>query len=270
MSSFHPRAEHLQMLLLREEFSVTQLIQSGTLDSIVAAFLWAMMARRASVLVAAGPRLVGKSTTLHALTSFLPEDTQFVYARGQYETFDLEGSTDPQKTYILVSEISDHTPHYLRGPAVDKLFQLLESGYRMGATLHADTPEEVVQAIKHYSVDVPVPLIARGIDLIITLHAEETRRGIRRRIRSINYVWYEPKAPQEIGVRSLVAWQPDRDVFTVFHSPDAWAQIAEHLGTDTPGLRNEIKARKMVLDQMVDHEVVDYDRVLDIIHGYSP
>ncbi len=270
MSSLHPRAEQLQMLLLREEFSVTQLIRNGTLDSTVAAFLWAMLARRDSIIVAAGPRQAGKSTALHALTSFLPKDTQFVYARGQHETFDIEGITDPLKTYILVSEISDHTPHYLRGPAIDKLFRLLEAGYRMGGTLHADTPEEVMQAIKHYSVDVPVSLIAKGIDLIITLHSEETRQGFKRRIRSVNYVWHEPKAPYEIGVRSLIGWQPDRDTFTLFHSPDAWQQMADHLGIDIPRLRSELAGRKEFINQLVASGVLDFDQVLSAIRGYTP
>ncbi len=264
----NPRSEQLSMLLLKEEFSITQLIQAGTLDSSVGAFLWAMLARRASVIVAAGPRLIGKSTTLHALTSFLPKDTQVVSAIGQHETFDFVNGSYPSKTYILVSEISDHTPRYLSGPGVDRLFQLLESGYRMGATLHADSPEEVIQVIKNYSIDIPGSLIAKGIDLIITLYAEETRSGIKRRIRSVYYVWHEPNAPQEIGVRSLISWQADRDDFTLFHSPEAWQQIAYHLGLDVSSLRSEMEGKESFLDGLVSRGVLDFDQVVEAINSY--
>ncbi|MSQ15261.1 MAG: hypothetical protein EXR50_05305 [Dehalococcoidia bacterium] len=269
MPGLHPRAEQLQMLLLKEEFSVTQLIQAGTLDSSVGAFLWAMMARRASVIVAAGPRLIGKSTMLHALTSFLPKDSQFVTAIGQHETFDFAKTADASKSYILVSEISDHTPHYVAGPGVDRLFHLLESGYRMGATVHADSPEEVVQTIKQYSVDVPGPVIAKGIDLIVTLYAEETASGIKRRVRSVYYVWREPKAPQEVGVRSLVSWQADRDAFTLFHSPEAWLQMADHLRCDVANLKKEMESRKRFLEGLIARGVLDYGQVLEAIRRFN-
>jgi energy-coupling factor transporter ATP-binding protein EcfA2 len=63
-----------------------------------------------SVVVAAGPSRVGKSTLADALAGELPHETGRVYVRGGYETFDFAGEIDVGRTALLVNEISPHRP----------------------------------------------------------------------------------------------------------------------------------------------------------------
>lgn len=264
----NPRAEGLRGLLLKEERSITQLIDNGTLDAPLAAFLWAALQRRASIIVAAGPRLAGKSTLLHALTAFLPSDTQLYYTRGQRETFDFAATADPARSYVFVSEISDHTPYYLWAPHVARLFELLDSGYGLGATVHADTPEQVIQPLMEYPNDVPGPRIARTLDIVVTLRVDGREDRIKRRVASVYYFWQEPRAPHEIGVRSMASWQSDRDAFIMFRSPEAWQQMGERLGTDASGLQREVRGKANFLTGLVQKGVWEFGEVAEAIEKY--
>src|SRR3954470_1928122 len=104
--------------------SIMQIMNAGSTDSDITALLWAMLARRASVLVAAEPPMAGKTTTLTALLDLMPGDTSRVYLRGHYETFDFarEADADPHHTYILANEMSDHLAVYLWGSRIYKTF----------------------------------------------------------------------------------------------------------------------------------------------------
>ena len=110
----------------------------------LAALLWALIDRNASIVVAAGPSGAGKSTLLTALLELLPESKIRVYARGMYETFDFAARSNPETTAILVNEISAHLPVYLWGAPVRRLFELERAGFQFFATCHAESVEEVV------------------------------------------------------------------------------------------------------------------------------
>src|SRR5207237_4449074 len=95
--------------------SIMQIMADGSADLVVMALLWAMLSRRASVLVAAEPPMAGKTTTLTALLDLMPPDTCHVYLRGHYETFDFlkDRDADPSRAYVLANEMSDHLAIYL-------------------------------------------------------------------------------------------------------------------------------------------------------------
>lgn len=67
--------------------SVAQLIVAGTLDADLAATLWLMIEGHVPLVVAAGPRLTGKTTLLHALLDFLPPDIGTCEIAGRAEDF---------------------------------------------------------------------------------------------------------------------------------------------------------------------------------------
>src|SRR3954468_5834195 len=97
--------------------SVIQLIEARSFDTKLMALIWALLARRASVIVGAEPPLAGKTTTLTALLDFLPAGTQTLYLRGHYESFAFadDSATDPHTSYLLANEMSDHLAIYFWG-----------------------------------------------------------------------------------------------------------------------------------------------------------
>jgi hypothetical protein len=67
---------------------------------------------------------------------------------------------------------------------VQQLFAALETGYPFGATMHADTLDEVVAILAGYPLYVPLPAIAR-IDLVMTLAVDYVDRRPRRRLERL-------------------------------------------------------------------------------------
>lgn len=167
-----------------DPLTVVDLIAAGNFDAPTAALLWLLIEARMSIVVAADPPGAGKTTTLTALADFLPSGTERIYLRGWNETFDWVGSADPVSSYILCNEISAHLPVYLWGRKVGQLFAAVEAGFGFGATMHADTPQEVVAILEGYPLYIPRRTVAR-LDLILTLVVEYTNRRPRRRLDAL-------------------------------------------------------------------------------------
>lgn len=167
-----------------DPLSIVDLIAAGNFDARTAALLWLLIESRASVIVAAEPSGAGKTTTLTALTDFLPPETGRSYLRGWDETFAFRDTADPARHYLLCNEISAHLPHYLWGRKVQELFDACAAGYAFGATMHADTWQEVVGTLVGYPLYVPLAALAR-LDLIMTLAVEYRARRPRRRLERL-------------------------------------------------------------------------------------
>ena len=86
------------------------------------------MEHRASVLVASGPIWAGKTTILHSLLDFLPSGIKQVPLRGYAEDFKFSDDLQPDNTYLVSEEISNHSYEYLWGYQVTKAFELLPRG----------------------------------------------------------------------------------------------------------------------------------------------
>src|SRR5439155_6827064 len=100
--------------------TMVDLIANGTVPAAEAAALWWAVERGASVMVAAGPRLAGKTTLASALFPFLPENARAYITAGPRDPLALPDGDGP--IYLLVNELSNHTPYYLAGPAAQRAF----------------------------------------------------------------------------------------------------------------------------------------------------
>lgn len=164
--------------------TIVDLISDGVLSAEVAALLCELVARRASIVVAAGPSGAGKTTLLTALLDALPADTKKVYVRGCYEPFDFFAETDPASTALLINEISAHLPIYLWGPGVRRVLTAARDGYQLAATAHATSVEEFIYSLAGYPLRIPAEEI-QAIDLLVLVDAWREPDGIKRRVREV-------------------------------------------------------------------------------------
>src|SRR5438045_2507453 len=163
--------------------SVIQLIEARSFDTQAMALLWALLARRASIIVGAEPPMAGKTTTLTALLDFLPPATRKIYLHGLYETFEFtsDPAVQPRQSYLLANEMSDHLAIYFWGARVAKLFSLLPQGYAFGSTMHAETVDDVLAVLQAPPLNVPDHLLG-GLNLVANLQlVEGFSRPTRRR-----------------------------------------------------------------------------------------
>lgn len=190
----------------------------------MAALLWLLVERKSSIVVAAMPQLAGKTTLLTAIMDLAPPQYEKVYTRGMYEDFSFVPETDPANTYVMVPELSNHTPFYLWGDAVRRLFEEMARGYSMAATMHADSPEEVLDMLEDYPVNVSRSLL-HHLHVVVNLRLLYSERGLLRRVGRLTLV---TSGPHFVPV---AWWDPDTDAFIHADSAEARAATGKRLLT---------------------------------------
>ncbi len=166
--------------------SLVDLIDAGTIDLPLAAYLAAAMRSGASLLVGARPGGAGKTAVMCALLNFLPDQTS-IRAIDSSSVL-AEGRRDEQtgQTCYLAHEISPATYYYayLWGQPAQTFFRLAEQGHIIASNLHADTLAETEDQLCRENGVARTDLEA--VTLKLSLHLERTGGWrVRRRINRV-------------------------------------------------------------------------------------
>jgi len=245
-----------------EPLSVLQLVEDGNLSTRLAALLWLAMERSASIIVACGPPMAGKTTTLTSLFAFIPQEAQGYFTRGIGEPFDLPPLDPKLPTYILVNELSDHLPVYTWGRYALRAFELLGEGYSLGATMHADSVEEIIDLLE---VELGIPSSQVGhLTLMVFLYISRSRPYVRR-VQQVVLI-QRNEGNNEFHV--LSRWDESDDAFRVLESTEArtafshWAQLSEE------ALDQQLQARDAFLAALLERGVRENAEVNEAIANF--
>jgi hypothetical protein len=226
--------------------SLLGLIDNGTMDTQTAALLWLLVDRGSSILAAAGPQLAGKTTLLTTLLDLMPSSLdssrEQVLTRGKEEDFSFLKRTVPQETYILVAELSNHTPAYLWGDSVQTLFHALDVGYAMLATMHADAPEEVLDILRDYPVFIPNSQL-HHVGVVVNLVLMYGEHELNRRVSGITLIEPGP------SLVTLMDWNADDNSIAFLTSREVMGALARHVGLSFEELSGELKRRHDALQE---------------------
>ena len=146
--------------------SLSDLIERGTFDLELAAWLISHVSRGASFIIGAGPGGVGKTTTMRALLSVAPGDLAFGIA--------LPGEIADTYTSphcVISHQLSDHRPPgYLWDQDLREFFALSERGHMLVSNMHTDDLDETYAQICE-SNSVPESQF-RAINLLVFVRVE--------------------------------------------------------------------------------------------------
>lgn len=229
--------------------SMAGLVANGTLDLRAACILWLLAERRASLIVAAGPRLAGKTTVLLAAVDLMPPTVARAHTRGVNEDFAFLSETEPANTVVLVPELSDHTPAYLWGEPVLRVFEAMERGYALAATLHADAPRQTLDAL----VEGPLrarPALASQVHAIANLRVLPGTEPPARRLNLLSLVVPSPRGYPP-GFVTLARWQPSSDSLDHMATAQASAALGARLGMAPENVEPDLARRAGMLRQWV-------------------
>lgn len=269
--------------------SVIELIRDGTLDASLAGLLWLLVEARVPLVAAAGPSGTGKSTLLHALLDFLPPDTRTQELDGYAEDFawlpeaatlgwrphgfagvgplrsaaarpgagppDGAVAVDPATTVLLVHEFSDHLPLYTWGEVARIVVRALSLGYGLGATIHAESLEEVLGALGGAEVGLTGDELSRlGVVVVLRALRDRSSGAVMRRVVAAHYVRPVVRDAaghvQRPGPAVLATWDPATDAFEDF----AWGmvpELAERVGRRAGDFETERSRRADYLGGLV-------------------
>jgi ABC-type cobalamin/Fe3+-siderophores transport system ATPase subunit len=246
--------------------SIVELINQGTLDEQVAAFLWVALEQRASLIVAATPHEAGKTTMLTALLDFLRPEIETIYLRGWYERFEFlqdAHDRDPATTYLLSNEISSHLPIYMWGRGVRRMFEAAGAGYGIAATVHAASAEEVLRMLSHYPLEVPDSFLTE-LDIVLTLAYRPGVKNPQRRVMRLEVIenHSDKPSPRTVASREVLGTELQSSPGLLINA------LVRKFGLDRDYATNELAHRVSVLKRMLRSETFAQSDVRRAIERY--
>ena len=268
--------------------SILQIIESGTCNYMMAAYLWICLEYGMSMFVS-GETASGKTTTLNALTTFIPPENKIVTiedtpeltvphrnwtrevakAKGKGEgegsevtMFDLLKSALRQRpNQILVGEI--------RGVEGSVAFSAMQTGHPVMSTFHAASVEKLIQRLCGDPISIPKTYVDNLNLVIIQSAVKLPQGGTVRRMLSINeLVGYDPET-QGFSFMAAFVWDPATDTFTFTGKGSSYlleSKVATVLGIPEnrrAEIYDELDKRARILERL--HKA-GYTQFWDLFH----
>ena len=287
-----PRGPSITIRKFRQKvFSVTELIKSGTFDAELAAFLWVCvegLGIRPINMIISGGAGSGKTTTLNAISSFIPQHERIVTVEDTLELnfkfledwvpLEAASSVIQKESAVTMDMLVRNTLRMrpdrvivgeVRGPEAVTLLVAMDIGLNgsMG-TLHANTARETTTRMIQSPMNVPLSMMP-FLDLIIVQNRMYTKGGgIKRCITEVAEVGHVMQSVVELG--NIYEWDSGANKLVRTKYPVMLKdKIASDAGISKHELNTELKHREMLLRYMVDNDVVENSEVLQLIQRYK-
>ena len=266
-------------------FTPVDLINWNTFNLDEMAFLWLCIENHKS-LIFAGGTASGKTTSLNAISLFIPssakivsiEDTREVELpqrnwvasvtrpsfgeddKGDVDEFDLlEAALRQRPDYIVMGEI--------RGEEGRTLFQVMSTGHTTYTTFHADSVGEVIKRFTTDPINVSKTLFT-ALDLVsIQTQTRVSGNKVRRNKVLTEINEYSPEN-DEINVRDVYEWRAETDNYIQMGSSSTLEEIKFDRGWRQERLDEELFKRKVVLAYLIENGLNTYTEVAATVQAF--
>ena len=267
----------------------TDLIGYNTMSSEMVAYMWLAVENGINALIA-GSTAAGKTSTLNALSLFIPKESKIVsieetreinlphsnwipgVARsgfgeiindklvGEIDLFDLMKAALRQRPeYILVGEI--------RGREAYVLFQAMATGHTTYSTFHADSPKSVIHRLEGKPIDIPRVMLQTLDIVFIQISAKVGDKRVRRCKQIVEIIDIDPNT-KEILSNEVFRWDPVEDKFVYSGKSYILERIRAEKDKSREEMTNEIKNRAKLLEWMNKNNIREFKKVATLISQY--
>jgi len=276
---------------MREPLTPVDLLNYGSVDANMLAYLWLAIEHGKSILLA-GPTATGKTSLLNAISLFIPGDSKIVsiedtaeirlphenwlpqVARGGFGSTDLSGkamgevsmfdllkaSLRQRPDYVIVGEV--------RGQEAAVLFQEMATGHPGLATMHADSVESLLNRLETQPINLP-PSLLQNLDLIIILTREKVGGSYVRRIKEVvEIMGFDLKANAPM-TNKVFGWIPSKDSFTYTEKSYLLNIIMQERGATEQSIGDELRRRAALLKWLQKNGIRYYKDVNYYLNKYS-
>ncbi len=268
-----------------EPFTPIDLINFNTFSLEQMAYLWTCIENNKS-LIFAGGTASGKTTSMNAVTLFIPpkskvisiEDTREVtlphmnwipsVTRDSFSD-DGVGAVDE---YELLRAALRQRPEYLvvgevRGEEALTLFQAMSTGHTTYSTMHADSVDSAIHRLENPPISVPRSML-KALD-IVSIQSQTFVGGerVRRNMKLVEIIGIDPKT-RNIRTDDIFQWNAETDNFVRTGNSTALQDIKRARGWSDEELQRELDERREVLQYMLDNEIAEYEDVSKIIQSF--
>jgi len=268
-----------------DPYTIIDLLNMGTIDETIAAYLWILMDHKMSLMVL-GSTGAGKTTTLNAFAGFIPSS---------YKIFTVEEVSEinlPHENWVssisrtgygsqdegaiglfeLLKSAVRHRPDYIvvgevRGEEAYVLFQAVATGHGGLCTMHADAVETSLKRLIQEPMNVPVASISlMNCALVIRRVELQTGDKIKKITRRIIQV---AEIMGHDNVKNLMTWKPIEDEFDVdISNSRLLRRISESSGKSMEDTLEEVDRRTRILRWMRANNIRNYRKFSQIIEMY--
>jgi flagellar protein FlaI len=259
-------------------FTPIDLINWKTFSLDEMAYLWLAIENNKS-LIFAGGTASGKTTSLNAVSLFIPSNTKIVSIedtrevelpqrnwiasvtrpsftdddKGDVDEFDLlEAALRQRPDYIVMGEI--------RGEEGRTLFQVMSTGHTTYTTFHADSVGEVLKRFTTDPINVSKTMFT-ALDLVSIQSSTRVDGKKVRRSKSITEINHYDPENDEINVQDVYQWQAETDEFLKMGSSSTLEEIKFDRGWKQDRLEMELFKRRVVLAYLIDRGLNTYTQV---------
>ena len=264
-----------------EPFTPIDLLNYGTFDARMLAYLWLAIENNRS-LIFAGGTAAGKTTSMNAVSMFIPprskvltiEDTRelSLYHDNWLSSVTRERMGDSDITmYDLLRSALRHRPEYIivgevRGEEAITLFQAMNTGHTTFSTLHADSVQTVINRLENEPINVPRPMVS-SLD-ILSVQVLTRSGGERvRRARTIAEIEGIDQRTGELDYSNTYNWTATEDEFSESNS-DLLEEIRVERGWSQSELLTELRNRRRFLRYLQAEDITDYRRFTAMVNKY--
>ncbi|MFQ3319241.1 MAG: flagellar protein FlaI [Natronomonas sp.] len=266
-------------------FTPIDLINWSTFSLSEMAFLWLCIENHKS-LIFAGGTASGKTTSLNAVSLFIPskakivsiEDTREVELpqrnwiasvtrpsfsdgdKGDVDEFDLlEAALRQRPEYIVMGEI--------RGEEGRTLFQVMSTGHTTLTTFHADSVGEVIKRFTTDPINVSKTMFT-ALDLVSIQTSTRVQGNKVRRNKSLTEINHYDPENDEINVQDVYQWQAETDEFLQMGDSNTLDEIMFDRGWSRDHLEEEIFMREIVLAYLIENDLNTYTQVAASLQAF--
>ncbi|WP_445475880.1 type II/IV secretion system ATPase subunit [Methanococcoides methylutens] len=262
------------------------LLRWGTFSSECMAYLWLCIENNKS-LIYAGGTASGKTSSLNAVSLFIPEKAKIISLEDTRElklphpnwipgvtrdsfTADDRGAVD---MYDLLKAALRQRPEYLlvgevRGKEALTLFQAMSTGHTTFSTMHADSVSSAIHRLENPPISVPRNMIQALDIMCIQAQTYSMGKRVRRNLKVVEIIDIDPNT-RNVRTNDVFVWDSSTDAFHRAGESKALMDIRMRRGWGSVDVSRELANRKRVLEYMVDNNIEDFKRISDIINAYQ-
>ncbi len=268
--------------------TITQLIANGTMTCSLAAFLWlhveGMKVYPMNLLIAGGTSS-GKTTTLNALSVFIPlservitiEDTLELNLYNRKNWVRLEARRGVLEKEIEMNDLLKNALRMrpdrilvgeVRGEEALTMFNAMNTGHQgMMGTLHANTARETITRLSDPPMNVPLSMF-RLLDLILVQQRvyDPVSKHLVRRIVQVSE---SSVMGNTVSLEDIFSWDYESNSLERSSIPPRnLERLAHFSGKSKKEVLKELDHRKKILLEMVKKRVFNYYDISKVINEY--
>jgi len=268
-----------------DPLTAVDLIKSGTHTLETMAHLWLAVEMRRSIVIM-GATASGKTTTLNAMSQFIPPNLKIVSIEDtreitlQHENWlaavTREGFTknsdDAITMYDLLRGALRQRPEYLlvgeiRGEEGLTLFQAMATGHTCFSTMHAGSVENAVHRLENPPIGVPRVMLS-SLDFLLIQGQVDLNGSPGRRMLSFTEINDLDPQTRNLRVNDLFKWDAATDSHKMSGTSRVFEEARKKGGWTRTRLEEEIAARRRVLERLVARDERHYSQVARAVRRF--